>query len=303
MAALARIKDYCTAHHIAYACNEPLAAHCTFQIGGPADLFVQPASTEQIAGLLQQAQQESLALLVLGKGSNVLFADAGYRGVVLHLGTAFSGMRLLDEQTISCDSGASLSRLCLFACEHGLAGLEFAYGIPGSVGGAIYMNAGAYGGEVKDVLLSARHIASNGQMGSLAGEALQLSYRHSVYTDSGLVIAGGDFRLQPDNKDVIRARMDDCMNRRRQKQPLEFPSAGSTFKRPQGDYASALIDRCGLKGRRVGGAVVSEKHGGFVVNTGGATCADVLALIEIIRQEVQAQTGYLLECEMKIINR
>lgn len=297
-----QLRHYCEEHGITFSERVDLKEYCTFKIGGEADALVQPSDEGQIAELLRIAAEQAIPLLVLGKGSDILFRDSGYRGVVLHLGSAFAGMRLTDDVTIDCDAGATLMQLCLFAWEHGLSGLEFAYGIPGSVGGAIYMNAGAYGGEMKDVLLSGRHVCPKAGTGMYSHAQLELSYRHSVYSDSDKVITGGVFRLQKGDKTAIRERMDDYMSRRRTKQPLEYPSAGSTFKRPEGNYASALIDRCGLKGRRVGGAMVSEKHAGFVINAGGATGKDVRELIALIQREVEAQTGYQLACEVKIID-
>jgi UDP-N-acetylmuramate dehydrogenase len=301
MTAYDRLTRFCRDNTITCLRDVSLKEKCSFRIGGLADLFLEPDSEEQIAALLPLLREEGIPWLVLGKGSNVLFSDRGYRGAVIHLGENFAAMEQVSETTITCQSGASLTALCRFAFERGLQGLEFAYGIPGSVGGAVFMNAGAYGGEMKDVLIAARHIAPDGQAGAFAGEALAFSYRRSVYTDTDYAITGATVQLQPGDKDEIRARMEDYLSRRRQKQPLELPSAGSTFKRPAGDYASALIDRCGLKGRAVGGAMVSEKHAGFVVNRGGATCADVLGLIEVIRREVMAQTGIALEPEVKIV--
>lgn len=295
------LEQYCAENAIPCGRDVPLAGLCTFKIGGPAALLIQPTTAAQVAGLYAAARQAGVPLLVLGRGSNILFSDAGFAGAVLQLGSAFAEMRLVDDTAIDCDSGASLTQLCLFAWEHGLSGLEFAYGIPGSVGGAIYMNAGAYGGEIKDVLTAARHIEPDGGSGELRGEEMRLTYRHSAYSDGDRIITGGRFALQRGDKVEIRARMDDYMNRRRTKQPLDFPSAGSTFKRPEGAYASALIDQCGLKGRRVGGAVVSEKHAGFVVNAGGATCADVKELIALVRREVLEKTGFWLECEVKML--
>lgn len=298
---LTTIEQYCKEQGMLCERDVALAGLCTFKVGGPADLVAQPASVADIAGLCAVVRKAGVPLQVLGRGSNVLPDDAGYRGVVIQLGSAFSQMQLLDDTTIDCAGGASLTALCQFAWEQGLTGLEFAYGIPGSVGGAIYMNAGAYGGEMKDVLAATRHVEPDGTEGELCGAAMELSYRHSAYTDGERIVTGGRFSLQKGDAREIRTRMDDFMNRRRQKQPLEFPSAGSTFKRPQGAYASALIDQCGLKGHAVGGAMVSEKHAGFVVNTGGATCADILALIEVVRREVKAKTGFALECEVKRI--
>lgn len=191
-------------------------------------------------------------------------------------------------------------KVCRTALEHSLTGLEFAYGIPGSCGGAAFMNAGAYGGEMKDVLVRCTHIDGDGKLGQLAGEDLHLSYRHSAYYDNGCIITGLELRLQPGDPAEIKAKMDDLISRRREKQPIEYPSAGSTFKRPPGHFAGALIDQCGLRGTSVGGARVSEKHAGFVINTGGATCADVLALCRQCREKVLAETGVELEMEIRV---
>lgn len=301
MKILVKLAAYCKKHHIPYEHGVPLGAHCTFRIGGAAALWIEPSSEAEIIQVCAQSSRLGLSVLVLGKGSNILFPDAGYPGVILHLGSAMHAIRRTEHNTIVCESGASLSRLCLFACEQGLAGLEFAYGIPGSVGGAIYMNAGAYGGEMKDVLRSSRHIHPDGTVGQFTGEAMALSYRHSAYTAGDNVITEGTFCLHPDDPAAIRARMEDYMERRRSKQPLDYPSAGSTFKRPQGAYASALIDECGLKGYCIGDAQVSEKHAGFIINKGAATAKDVKALIAHVQQEVQKQTGYFLHCEVQIV--
>lgn len=296
-----QLEQYCIRNGIACERNVSLAEHCTFRIGGPARLYIQPDSEQQIAQVYARAGELGTPVLVLGKGSNILFPDEGVSCAVLHIGAAYSGIRLVDDTTIDCDAGAALSRLCTFALEHGLSGLEFAYGIPGSVGGAIYMNAGAYGGEMKDVLIRTRHVAQGGEMGSLEGEQMRLGYRRSAYTSGENIITGGLFRLTPGDPAEIRSRMEEYMQRRRDKQPLNYPSAGSTFKRPKGAYASALIDQCGLKGRRVGGAVVSEKHAGFVINDGGATARDVCELMAVVQREVFDRTGYRLESEVEII--
>lgn len=301
MSHLEAFAAYLTEHEVAFRRGAPLSEECTFRIGGPADLIAYPGSRGELALAVCRARQEGLPLLILGRGSNMLFDDEGFRGVIIRLGRPFSRIEEEEEGILSCESGLMLSALCEHALQRGLTGLEFAYGIPGTVGGAIYMNAGAYGGEMKDVLLSAEHLEQSGSFGSLMGEAMELSYRHSAYSGGDRVITGGRLRLQPGDPSEIRARMDDYMNRRRTKQPLEHPSAGSTFRRPEGNYASALIDQCGLKGRRVGGAVVSEKHAGFVVNDGGATAADVKELIRIIQEEVADKTGYHLDCEIRII--
>lgn len=298
---IATLEKFCGDNQIWYENQVPLSEHCTFQIGGTATLFLRPSSEEQIQAAASCAAELKIPVLVLGKGSNMLFSDEGFAGAVLHLGTNFARMRLEDGDTISCDSGVPLMDLCNFACENELSGLEFAYGIPGSVGGAVYMNAGAYDGEMKDVLVSTRHISPQGGAGGFFGGEMQLSYRHSVYTDSDLIITGAVVRLRPGKEADIRAKMEDFMQRRRTKQPLEYPSAGSTFQRPQGAYASALIDSCGLKGVCKGGAMVSEKHAGFVINYDHATCRDVLALIDHVKEVVNQKTGFSLACEVKII--
>lgn len=289
---------------IAFEQDVTLKNHCTFRIGGPVELLAHPADEGQIKDIMQKARELSVDTFVLGRGSNILFSDEGFRGLAVHLGKAFSQVWQEDEVTLSCQSGIALSALCEYAQRQGLTGLEFAYGIPGTVGGAVYMNAGAYGGEMKDVLLSTRHlIRQNGswEAGAFTGEEMELSYRHSAYSDRDMVITGATFGLHRGDPDEIRAKMDDYMSRRRSKQPLELPNAGSTFKRPQGNYASALVDQCGLKGLQVGGAMVSKKHAGFVVNVGDATCADVLELIRLVQQTVEKQTGYRLEREIRLI--
>ncbi|MGI6404366.1 MAG: UDP-N-acetylmuramate dehydrogenase [Oscillospiraceae bacterium] len=289
---------------VAFERDVKLKERCTFRIGGAVDLMAIPADEGQIKDALQKAWELSVPTFVLGRGSNILCSDEGFRGMVIHLGKAFAGVWQEDEVTLSCQSGLSLAALCEYAQRQGLTGLEFAYGIPGTVGGAIYMNAGAYGGEMKDVLISTRHLIRQNdrwEEGIFTGEEMQLSYRHSAYSDTNMVITGATLRLKKGDPDKIRAQMDDYMNRRRSKQPLELPSAGSTFKRPKGNYASALVDQCGLKGLRVGDAMVSEKHAGFVVNVGEATCSDVLELIRQIQQRVEQQTGYHLEREVKLI--
>lgn len=278
-----------------------MSRHTSFKIGGPADLFLLPDSSEQISRLISAARLSSIPLYIIGRGSDLLVHDEGVRGAVLAVTQKLSQIKKLDNRTLSSGAGASLERVCRFALEEGLSGLEFAYGIPGSVGGAVYMNAGAYGGEMRDVLLGTAHIDEDGREGEFSADQLNLSYRRSVYTECVCCITSAVFRLQPGDPAEIHARMEDLKNRRRTKQPLEYPSAGSTFKRPKGSYASALIDQCGLKGLRIGGAMVSEKHAGFLINYDHATCEDVLELIEKVRETVFRQTGYQLECEVKLI--
>ncbi len=280
--------------------DEPMSRHTTFRIGGPAEFFLQPTSEEQLVCLYKAAGELGLPVHLLGNGSNLLVSDAGVKGVVFCLGPAFSGVELIGENTVRAKAGSTLAQLCRFAQEHSLTGLEFAYGIPASVGGAVYMNAGAYGGEIRDALLCARHITPEGERGEFPAKSLDLSYRHSFYSGKAYIVTGADFCLSPGNRQEIRTRMEEILSRRKAKQPLEFPSAGSTFKRPEGAYAAQLIDECGLKGMRVGGAMVSEKHAGFLINAGGATCADMLELIRRVQEIVADKTGYQLEREVEI---
>ena len=286
--------------NIEYRENEPLAGHTTMKIGGPARVFCQPVGTEQLIHCLQLCRQLHIEHYLLGKGSNTLFSDAGYPGVVICLGETAEQIQVEDNQIIA-GAGAPLHKVCRAALEAGLGGLEFAYGIPGSVGGAVYMNAGAYGGEMKDVLAEVYYIDENGRMCTKPLEELKLGYRTSCFMDTDQCIVAARFVLHPAREQDIRERMDDLMQRRRAKQPLEYPSAGSTFKRPQGAFAGALIEQCGLKGMRVGGAAISEKHCGFVVNLGGATCHDVVELTKRVHDIVLQKTGFVLEREIRVV--
>ncbi len=288
-------------YHIEVQPKFPLAKLTSFQTGGAADLLLAPNSKEALRDIVAACKAENLRCCVVGNGSNLLISDAGFPGVVLRLGAPMSEIRLLENDRIFCEAGASLTALCNFALKHSLSGLEFAYGIPGSAGGAAYMNAGAYGGEMKDVLLSCEHISPEGTFGMFSGGDLQLGYRTSVYTDTDYIITGLTVQLQKGNPAEIKAAMDDKMRRRKEKQPLEYPSAGSTFKRPEGYFAGALIEACGLKGYSIGGAQVSTKHAGFVINQGGATTSDILALIEHIQKTVYTQKGVQLQTEVKYI--
>ncbi len=301
MESIALLKRFCDEIGCDAILGEPMSRHTTFQVGGPADIFITPENQRQVSQLITYLCGQGIRYHVLGKGSNVLVGDSGIRGAVIHIGRKLSGA-VRDGNTISCGAGMPLAELCRFALQEGLSGLEFAYGIPGSAGGAAYMNAGAYGGEMRDVLLSCRHVDSRGNPGELSGEDLRLSYRKSAYSDSSCCITGVTVGLTPAPKDVIRERMTELMCRREEKQPLEYPSAGSTFKRPANGYAAEMIERCGLKGCSVGGAMVSTKHSGFVVNAGGATCDDVLRLIDVVKKQVLHQTGTELECEVKLLD-
>lgn len=294
-----KLKDICAENGFECLLNEPMSAHTSFKVGGNADAFVKPRCIDDIKTTVKFASENNIACRIIGKGSNLLVSDDGYRGIIINLGDTFRKIELIGENVIYASSGVSLSELCRFAHDNSLSGLEFAFGIPGSVGGAIYMNAGAYGGEIKDVISKSYHIDSDMSEGEYDRDELELSYRHSIYTDNKYCITGGEFTLKKGVQSEIKEKMDDYMGRRKSKQPLEYPSAGSTFKRPKGNYASALIEQCGLKGRSVGGAMVSEKHSGFLINTGNATCADIDALIEVVKKEVFEKTGYKLECEVE----
>lgn len=280
--------------------EEPMAKHTTFRVGGPARRFVRPGSAEECAALLALAAAEGWSLLALGGGSNLLAADEGIDRLVVHTG-GLDGLVRTGERTIRAEAGVSLARLSAFAQREGLGGLEFAHGIPGTLGGGVYMNAGAYGGEIKQVLSGAEAWFPEEGVRRLTPEELDLGYRHSVFSDRQGVVLAAEFLLTPGDPGAIQARMAEFDRRRREKQPLEYPSAGSTFKRPEGHFAGALIEQCGLKGCRIGGAQVSEKHAGFVINAGGATCADVLALIDHIQRTVYEQTGVRLEPEVRTI--
>lgn len=285
----------CGRYGIPFTENEPMKDHTTFKIGGPARMMAVPQSVSQLAALL--ASGGELPLFFMGRGSNLLVSDQGFDGAVVLLGNDLGAVQIQGE-TVVCEAGASLTKVCQAALGAGLTGLEFAYGIPGTVGGAVYMNAGAYGGEMKDVLLWAEHLDRAGKLHRLPLEELALSYRHSRYSGSGDCIVRAAFGLKRGDPAAIRQQMEQLMARRREKQPLEYPSAGSTFKRPEGAFAAALIEQCGLKGLQVGGAMVSPKHSGFLVNCGSASCADVVALMEQVQARVEEKTGIRLEPEV-----
>lgn len=282
-----------------YRAEEPLAGHISFRVGGPAKRMAFPQSGEALTALLALAEACRARTIVLGNGTNVLFPDEGVDALVISTGK-MCDMAMRKGNQLYADAGVTLARVAVFAQQNGLSGLAFAHGIPGSVGGAVCMNAGAYGGEMKDVLAGA-YVLENGETRFLPVEALDLRYRHSYLTDHpDAVVLGAVFALREGDKDIIRREMDELMARRKASQPLEFPSAGSTFKRPQGHFAGALIQEAGLKGLAVGGAQVSEKHAGFVINRGGATAADILTLIEQVQQAVYRRSGVLLEPEVRI---
>ncbi len=302
VAAKERLAALCQLEEIPVLWDEPMKNHTSFKIGGPAAALCAPKDRRQLRELVGFVQREGVDSWYIGNGSNLLVSDEGLNGIAILLDSGFDGEIELDGTVLLAPAGKKLSAVCAAACAAGLTGLEFAYGIPGSVGGAVYMNAGAYGGEMKDRLLWVEYLAPTGEIVRLEQEQLSLSYRHSRFMEEGMegsCIVRAAFGLQRGEKAAIQSEMDRILNQRRQKQPLEYPSAGSTFKRPQGAFAAQLIDKCGLKGFTVGGAQVSEKHAGFVINTGKATCADVLELTRQVRECVQEKTGYLLELEVR----
>ena len=302
VAAKERLVALCQLEKIPVLWDEPMKNHTSFKIGGPAAALCAPKDRQQLRELVGFVQREGVDSWYIGNGSNLLVSDKGLNGIAILLDSGFDGEIEVDGTVLLAPAGKKLSAVCAAACAAGLTGLEFAYGIPGSVGGAVYMNAGAYGGEMKDRLLWVEYLAPTGEIVRLEQEQLSLSYRHSRFMEEGMqgsCIVRAAFGLQRGEKAAIQSEMDRILNQRRQKQPLEYPSAGSTFKRPQGAFAAQLIDECGLKGFTVGGAQVSEKHAGFVINTGKATCADVLELTRQVRECVQEKTGYLLELEVR----
>lgn len=294
------LRKFCTENRIPLTQDVPLSPLCTMRVGGRCDLMASPRSEEALAALYSLCVKEHIPFFILGRGSNVLFPDEGYHGCIISV-EALCAVHA-DGCIITAGAGAALSGVCRAALEHSLSGLEFAYGIPGSVGGALVMNAGAYGGEIKDVVLSCRCADENGVIHELTRDELRLSYRHSVFSEKGGCILSARFALTKGDPAQIKARMSELMGRRRDKQPLDLPSCGSTFKRPEGYFAAALIEECGLKGYAVGGAQVSEKHSGFVVNRGGATARDIMQLVEHIKKTVREEKGVELECEMLIVD-
>jgi UDP-N-acetylmuramate dehydrogenase len=297
---LKKLIEYLKSLGIDYMTDEPMSKHTSFKIGGNATLVAQPSSADEIAEIVKKCNQLNIRYIVVGNGSNLLVSDEGIDACVILLGNKFSEVKLIDENVIFAQAGASLTKVCRFALENELSGLEFAYGIPGSCGGAAFMNAGAYGGEMRDVLYKCEHIDSNGNLGALQGDELELSYRHSAYYNNNCIVTGLYFKLDNGDKDEIKSKMTDLIGRRKEKQPIEYPSAGSTFKRPEGYFAGALIQECGLKGATVGGAQVSEKHAGFVINIGGATCNDVLELCKKVSDTVYKEKGVKLEMEIRV---
>ena len=280
--------------------NEPMSKHTTFEIGGPADCFVMPATIDEAVTVIKIVNEYDVPLTVLGNGSNLLVMDKGIRGVVVNLNERFAKITC-ENTTIKAQCGALMADVSKLAGENSLTGLEFAIGIPGSIGGCIFMNAGAYEGEMKNVVKTVTTIDKAGNVKFYTNEEAEFSYRHSIFQDNDELILEVELTLQKGDKEAILAKMADLTNRRETKQPLEYPSAGSTFKRPPGYFAGTLIDQTGLKGLTVGGAQVSKKHAGFVVNIGGATAQDVLDLIKEVQDRVYKAHGVKLYPEVKMI--
>ena len=288
----------CTAKPLLVA--EPMAKHTSFRIGGPADLLAQPADEAELAALLKVASEHAVPVTLIGNGSNLLVRDKGIRGLVIKLGNLFSGVEVCGN-TLTFGCGVSLAMASKKAASLSLSGLEFAVGIPGTIGGAVYMNAGAYDGEMAKVVIKVRVMDEQGKTSELAASELDFAYRHTALQNSGRIVTSVTVSLVPGDADAIAAKMADFSQRRISKQPLELPSAGSMFKRPPGYFAGTLIDQTGLKGYTVGGAQVSTKHAGFVVNIGGATASDVLQLISDVQSKVFAAHGVHLEPEVLVL--
>lgn len=294
-------EEFCIENRIEYKKDEPMKSHTSFKIGGPASLFVMPRNEDELCLVLKALKKEQIPYFVIGKGSNLLVSDKGIEGAVISLG-------LMDSITVNGDeitalAGTSLCAACVKAQQNSLSGMEFAYGIPGAVGGALFMNAGAYGGEMSQIIKSARFVTDSGEKGSIEAEDMCLGYRTSVFKKGGRIITSVTFKLSYGNCAEIQAKMDDFMGRRRAKQPLEYPSAGSTFKRPEGHFAGALIEKNNLKSTRVGGAMVSEKHAGFIINYDNATAEDVRGLMTLVTETVLKADGIRLEPEVIFVGR
>lgn len=280
--------------------NEPMKNYTTFRIGGPVDILVKPDSITNLSVAIKLCNEHKIPYYILGNGSNLLVADEGFRGVVIQIYTNLQEIKV-EGNKVTAQAGALLSKVATKALEHSLTGFEFAHGIPGTLGGAVVMNAGAYGGEMKQVLISCDVLDQEGNIITLSNEALELGYRTSIIQKKGYIVLAATIALQEGNKEEISAHMKELMDRRKEKQPLDKPSAGSTFKRPEGHFAGKLIMDSGLKGYQIGGAMVSEKHSGFVINCGGATFKDVVALIKHVQEVVKEKYQVLLEPEVKIL--
>ena len=279
-----------------------MKSHTSFKIGGPADLFIYINNENSLKIIIKELNTLEIPFFIIGNGSNLLVSDEGYRGVVLSLSKSEKILRLENGDTIICSAGISLAKACVFAMQNSLSGLEFAWGIPGTCGGALFMNAGAYGNDISNIIESSKYINKNGEEKILSRDEMKLSYRKSFYSEFGNnCIISLAFKLKPSDLNKIKEKMYENIHKRKSKQPLDYPNAGSIFKRPKGYFAGTLIESAGLKGKSIGGAMVSPKHAGFIINTGGATAQDVKNLIEYIKKTVFEKFGVLLECEIKTL--
>lgn len=281
--------------------QELMSRHTTFKVGGPARYYLIPENTGEVRAAIDFADERELPYMVVGRGSNLLFSDREYHGVIIEIGEHFSDMSIHLNNTVVVKSGMTLTNMASRLARMGLAGFEFAGGIPGTVGGAIVMNAGAYGGEIKDTLVEVTVMNEKGELVKLDADELELSYRHSILQEKNWIVLSGTFTFRSGSQDEIRAQIQEYNKRRREKQPLEYASAGSTFKRPEGYFAGKLIEDAGLKGYHIGGARVSDKHAGFVINTGDATASEIHSLIEHVKRKVLEKSGVMLEPEVKMI--
>ena len=292
---------FCEENSIEYKLNEPMSCHTSFKIGGAADIFISVRSANELSAVFKKCGELNIPHFIIGKGSNLLVSDLGLEGAVISL-SGLNGISVSGEE-ITCGAGAALSDVCRAALRSSLTGLEFAYGIPGSIGGAVYMNAGAYGGEISGAVLSAECMTADGSTVKVEAKDMNFGYRKSVFKENGTTVISAVLRLQKGEKKEIEEKMEDYISRRKSKQPLEYPSAGSFFKRPEGYFAGALIEKNGLKGATEGGAQVSCKHAGFIINRGGATAADVMKLSRKVSDTVLAKDGVKLEREVIFIGR
>lgn len=283
------------------ALNEEMSKNISFKVGGPCGVRISPKDTEELKKIIEKANELEVPFIVLGNGTNVLVSDEGIEKAVIIIGSNMASVQVENETVLSFSAGTNLVSLCRFALENSLSGLEFAFGIPGTCGGAVYMNAGAYGGEMKDILTEITHLTPDMQIETISAQDADLSYRHSVYKENGCIILSAKVQLKKDNPEGIKFRMNDFLGRRKDKQPLEYPSAGSTFKRPEGYFAGALIEQCNLKGKMLGGAQVSDKHAGFVINKDNATSKDIFDIIELCKDTVKKETGVTLEPEVIVL--
>lgn len=294
----AKISDFSQGIELRF--DESLAKHTSLRIGGAAEIMAFPKNKEQLAQLLKISRFLDSKYVILGAGTNVLAPDAGIPGLVICLKDCLDGMELLEGNRIRIAAGVTMSRAAVFAANHGLGGMEFAHGIPGTIGGGVYMNAGAYGGEIAQICESVTAMAPDGNVYTLCNDELEFSYRHSILEEKQWIVLSVILKLQPCETETVKARMKELLAKRSASQPLDLPSAGSAFKRPVGGYAAALIDQSGLKGFRVGNAGISVKHAGFAVNLGGATAEDMKSLLRQVAQKVQENSGIVLEPEIRI---